>query len=249
MNTNWDYTDLAKTYLKRPNYSEKIIDELCRRARLRANSVACDVGAGVGNLTLMLAQRGMHVTAIEPNDAMRRHGLARTQNETRIKWFKETAENTRQESESFDIVTFGSSFNVIDRPKALVETHRILKPGGWFACMWNHRDLDDPIQSEIESIINNALTDYCYGVRREDQSAVIDSSGLFDDIIALEGQINHSLPVADVVEAWRSHATLARQAGARFEEIVDRIEGFLRSLSISEIPVPYTTRLWAAMRR
>ena len=44
-------------------------------------------------------------------------------------------ENTGQSSGRFGLVTFGSSFNVCDREKALEETARILKPGGWFACV------------------------------------------------------------------------------------------------------------------
>ena len=47
--------------------------------------------------------------------------------------------------ESYHMTTFGSSFNVCDRQKALLESKRILVKEGWFACMWNHRDLEDPI--------------------------------------------------------------------------------------------------------
>ena len=59
--------------------------------------------------------------------------------------------------ESYHMTTFGSSFNVCDRQKALIESKRILVHRGWFACMWNHRDLEDPLQNEIESIIKKRI--------------------------------------------------------------------------------------------
>ena len=79
--------------------------------------------------------------------------LKRTKRFANIEWFEGTGEDATLKSRSFDIITFGSSFNVCDQQKALSEGARILKNRGWFACMWNHRDLNDPVQSNIENII------------------------------------------------------------------------------------------------
>ena len=48
-------------------------------------------------------------------------------------------------------------------------------PNGWFACMWNHRDVEDPIQKNIENIITSFIPNYDYGLRRQDprQSSLI----------------------------------------------------------------------------
>ena len=111
------------------------------------------------------------------------------------------------------LVTFGSSFNVTDRLQALKETARILAPDGWFTCLWNHRDLSDLLQSAIETIIHHHIPTYNYGVRREDQTEIIEGSGLFCRVNRMEDRFLVQLPVLDHIEAWRSHATLARQAG------------------------------------
>ena len=50
---------------------------------------------------------------------------------------------------------------------ALQETKRILKEGGFFGCMWNHRNTDDQIR-KIVAIIKMNIPDYSYGLRRED---------------------------------------------------------------------------------
>jgi len=246
MKTNWDYTDLAEAYLKRPQYSDDAIDGLMERSGIAAGAAACDVGAGVAHLTLKLAARGLKVTAVEPNDAMRALGQKRTADLPDVTWFEGTGEETGQATGAYDLVTFGSSFNVTDRVLALQETKRLLKPGGWFAAMWNHRNLDDPIQSAIEALIKEAIPEYGYGSRREDQAAVINESDLFNEVHKIEGGIVHTQTVPEVVEAWRSHATLHRQAGEKFDGIVAAIEKMLVANGQPEIVIPYTTRLWAA---
>lgn len=247
MKTEWDYTLLADAYLKRPGYSGPAIDAMLRTAGCSGGTV-CDVGAGVAHLTLELGERGFEVTAVEPNAAMRLNGSRRTSH-LPVRWFEGTGEDTGQPSRVFDLVTFGSSFNVTDRPKALRETARILKPHGWFACLWNHRDLRDAVQSEIEAIIRRTIPTYGYGARREDQTPIINESGLFGPVVRLEADVVHIQSVAEVLEAWRSHATLARQAGARFDRVVLEIDRYLRGLNVAEIPVPYTTRIWVARLR
>src|SRR3954447_13572753 len=116
MKTEWDYTVLADAYLKRPDYSEAAIDELLRVAGVTKGTAVCDVGAGVAHLTLMLAHRGLDVTAVEPNDAMRANGLKRTHDLPNVHWHEGTGEQTGQSDSSFALVTFGSSFNVCNRP-------------------------------------------------------------------------------------------------------------------------------------
>ncbi|HBB25805.1 MAG TPA: methyltransferase, partial [Bacteroidetes bacterium] len=235
MKTEWDYTTLADAYLKRPDYAEAAIGAMIAIAGVGGTAPVCDVGAGVAHLTLMLAERGFTVAAVEPNDAMRNNGILRTQRFNNVQWYEGTGEETGQDSLAFDLVTFGSSFNVCDRSKALIETARILKERGWFACMWNHRDLSDPIQSEIERIIKSHVSSYGYGTRREDQTAVINASGLFGPVVHLDSQVMHVQSIDECVEAWRSHATLERQAGDSFAVVIASIQEFLVGLGKQHI--------------
>ena len=249
MKTAWDYTELAAAYLKRPDYSDDAIDRMLGIAKVAPGARVCDVGAGVAHLAIKLAERKMNVVAVEPNDEMRRLGSHRTQDMANVRWHEGTGEQTGQAGAAFDMVTFGSSFNVTDRQAALRETTRILKPRGWFAAMWNHRDLDDPIQRQIEDAIKAAISDYDYGTRREDQTAEIAASGLFGPVHKVEGRVLHTQTVPEVVEAWRSHATLQRQAGERFHGIVAAIEKLLGKLGVAQIDIPYTTRIWVAQAK
>lgn len=249
MKTEWDYTNLAQAYLLRPDYAPSAISQMLAQAGVRPGDAACDVGAGAAHLTLELAKFGLRVSAVEPNDAMRANGIKRTKQYPQVQWFEGVGEHTGMQDNQFELVTFGSSFNVCDRQMALTETERILKPGGYFACMWNHRDLDDPLQKEIEGIIQANIAGYTYGTRREDQTEVIAQSGLFGHVIFLQGTVRHQLNADDFIEGWKSHGTVYRQSPEVFEKIIAEIRDLVHGLHQQTILVPYTTRIWMAQTK
>ncbi len=250
MKTTWDYTNLASTYRLRPQYATPAIDAIFSISGAKPGDKICDVGAGVGHLTVHHIRAGHTTVAVEPNDEMRRIGAETTQALGEVVWKEGTGESTAEPSRAFNLVTFGSSFNVCDRQLALIETHRILKEGGWFACLWNHRDLSDPIQEAVEKIIANRIPGYSYGSRREDQTEIIRKSGLFEEPVKISSIVFHEISVKDSVEAWRSHATLERQAGDKFSELIKEIEEVLLDLNSNDrektFMVPYETVAWIA---
>ena len=249
MKTEWDYTDLADAYLKRPDYAQDAIDKMLKTANVVKGSMVCDVGAGAAHLTIKLAEAGLIVYAVEPNDAMRANGMKRTERFDRVQWYEGVGEHTGMEDSKFDLVTFGSSFNVCDRKEALRESKRILKDNGWFACMWNHRNLNDPLQAELESIFKEEIEKYDYGTRREDQTEVINASGLFGKVVYIEGNVVHDVLAEDFIEGWRSHGTLQRQSKDKFDLINQRIKKLIESKGQKYIKVPYTTRIWMAQAK
>lgn len=249
MKVEWDYTCLAQAYLKRPDYSRQAIDAILARAGMAAGERVCDIGAGVAHLTIPLLERGLVVDAVEPNEAMRSLGRDRTAVFPAVSWHEGTGEATGREGGRYALVTFGSSFNVCDRTLALRETARLLRPEGWFACLWNHRDLEEPTQAAVEALIRRMVPGYAYGIRREDQSEVIAASGLFGPVEIIEGRVFHTVPVTDWVEAWRSHASLARQAGAARDAVVAAIDAFLAEKGETSLTVPYVTRAWMAQKK
>lgn len=249
MKVSWDYSNLAAAYGKRPAYSFAGIQSMIKTMGLLNGGSVCDIGAGTGHLTVELLKFPFQITAVEPNDAMRAFGMERTRGESRVRWAEGTGENTGQPAAAFDLATFGSSFNVVEREKALKEVVRILKPAGWFACMWNHRDLNDPLQARIEDAIRKQIPGYDYGLRRQDQAEFLKASGIFREVHFIDSKVLHHQSTADCYEAWRSHATLERQAGERFGNVLGAIQGVLDSIGKPEITIPYDTRIWYAQLR
>jgi ubiquinone/menaquinone biosynthesis C-methylase UbiE len=244
----WDYTKHAPHYDKRADYSGDAIEKVLRAMGCDPSKLVADLGAGTGKLTKELLKHGLTVRCVEPNDAMRAIGARNTQGEPAT-WSVGTAEATGLATASVYAVFFGSSFNVVDQNLALSEASRILAPDGWFACMWNHRDLADPIQERIESIIKSSIPNYSYGSRREDPRSAIDKSGYFSQSKSIEGSLLWSMPASDIIDAWKSHATLKRQAGddASFDGIIKQIANYLDTLP-EIIEVPYTTRIYFAQK-
>ena len=239
----WDYTNRAAFYDKRADYSARALEQVFTRTGLTAADTVADIGAGTGKLSRPLAEFGFKVLSVEPNDAMRSLGIGNTRN-LPVQWSVGTGERTGLKDKSVAAAFFGSSFNVVDQPAALSECARILVSRGWFCCMWNHRDLNDPGQASIEAIIKRAIPGYDYGKRREDPTAAINDSRRFGPALHIEDTFAVEMPVADVIEAWKSHATLARQAGERMDAIIaDICETLPKS---GPVRVPYTTRIWFA---
>ncbi|TKX30296.1 SAM-dependent methyltransferase [Campylobacter sp. MIT 12-5580] len=249
---NWDYTKHAKFYEYRPNYAPKSIDMLlCLAKGANQNALrVADIGAGTGNLSIMLLERGCKVVAVEPNDAMREIGIDRTKGQD-IEWIRATGLESGLENESFDWLTFGSSFNVMDRNLALKEAYRVLKKGAYFSCMWNHRDLNDAVQKEAEAIITHFVPSYERGVRREEQRSFIEKhKELFDTIVYLEEDFYFHQSLQNYILAWQSvknpYWDLDTNEGKKLFEAI--CEEFKKKLP-SEFKIKYTTRSWSAKKQ
>lgn len=247
MAENWDYSQQAAYYKYRPNYPTKVIDCIIEYADLASKTdfKVADIGAGTGNLTVLLAKYPCTITAVEPTQAMYDIGKKRTEELKNISWIKADGCHTTLQDNAFNLVTFGSSFNVLDRNKALAETARILKKNGVFSCLWNHRDLNEDFQKEVDAIIKEIVPDYEYGVRRQDQKAIIENSNLFSDIMYLEMDFTFRQTIENYINAWKSvknkYWDLATPDGIKtFEKICAEIYKKLPA----EFSIKYTCRTW-----
>jgi ubiquinone/menaquinone biosynthesis C-methylase UbiE len=246
---NWDYSKLAKSYDARADYSNILINKIAKRIKLKKNYPVADIGAGTGKLTKLLVRNNYIVAAIEPNFHMMEFGKKNIIKYRKIfNWKKGTAEKTNLPNNSFYAVFFGSSFNVVNYTKAFKEIKRILIPKGYFCCMWNHRDLNDPFQKRIENIIKDEIPNYSYGDRRKNIIPILRSSKIFKKIKKISVKFNYYMTKNDVIKAWKSHATLEKQSGTKvkFLYIINKINKLVRLKKENKILVPYQTVAYIA---
>lgn len=248
----WDYSNQAQYYSYRPNYDGGAIDQLCAHVGAKRNDeryIVADIGAGTGNLTVMLLERGLKCIAVEPNKSMREIGIERTRGQN-IEWREGSGENSTLDENSFDLFVMGSSFNTTNRILTLKEAHRVLRSGGYFSCMWNHRDIEnDPIQKRIEDIIAFIVPNYQRGVRREAQADVILSSGLFNDVNYIEKDQKVTRTIDEYIKAWMSVKNRywdfdTKEGRATFEKITNKIRQEFEKMG--RFDLTYTTRIWTA---
>ena len=132
-------------------YPFEAVRRLVRELRVRPDSTVLDLAAGTGKLTRLLAQLSPDVVAVEPVDAMRERLVETLPGVTALAG---TAESIPLEDESVDAVTVGQAFHWFDGDAALAEIHRVLRPEGLLALLWNRRVEDDPVNRAIDEIVD-----------------------------------------------------------------------------------------------
>jgi SAM-dependent methyltransferase len=131
----------------RPGYPREAIAWLGRRLGLGPGRTVLDVAAGTGKLSRPLARTGAEVLAVEPVAEMR------SLIGSGVSALDGTAEALPLPDASVNAITVGQAFHWFDGDTALAELHRVLRPGGALALVWNRRRLEDPIHAAIDRIL------------------------------------------------------------------------------------------------
>jgi SAM-dependent methyltransferase len=139
------FAQSAEAYeLGRPGYPAAALEPLA----LSPDLVVLDLAAGTGKLTRPLAASGATVIAVEPVAEMR----AALPDSVRA--LDGTAEGIALEDAAVDLVTVAQAFHWFDGDAALREIHRVLRPGGRLALVWNRRVEDAEVNMAIDELLS-----------------------------------------------------------------------------------------------
>jgi ubiquinone/menaquinone biosynthesis C-methylase UbiE len=134
----------------RPEYPAEAIAWVAQELDLGQGRTVVDLGAGTGKLTRALVPTGAHVIAVEPGEQM----LAQLRRVVPgVEALIGGAEAIPLDDGSVDAVAVGQAFHWFRHDEAVPELHRVLRPGGAVALMWNSRDQARPLQREISDLI------------------------------------------------------------------------------------------------
>jgi ubiquinone/menaquinone biosynthesis C-methylase UbiE len=134
----------------RPGYPREAVKWIAEQLDLREGRTVLDLGAGTGKLSRSLLRTGVRVIAVEPGDAMRAE-LERAVPEAEA--VRGSAEQIPLADDSVDAITIGQAFHWFRYDEAMPELHRVLRPAGGLALLWNNRDQEAPLQREISALI------------------------------------------------------------------------------------------------
>lgn len=240
-----DFTEQAEAYGRaRPSYPDDLLKALIAHVGVSAGDAIADLGAGTGLLTEQLAARGFRVTAVEPNEAMRRQAKPLAG----VRWVDGTFESSGLETGSQTWAVAAQAFHWADPPRALPEVKRLLKPGGFFTVLWNNREHDrHPVLAWTREAIQRHVPGFDDNYRDEEWSAVLTSTGDFAEVVCHETR--HVVPMDGerYLNLWRSHNRLQALAGKeRLAAFLQELTEYLVACGDEPIGVSYLCRAWTA---
>jgi SAM-dependent methyltransferase len=203
----------------RPGYAPAAVEWICRRLGIGPGRVVLDLGAGTGKLTRDLVRTGAQAIAVEPLDGMRE---ALVQAVPEAEALAGTAEQLPLPDASVDAVVSAQAFHWFRPEQALPEIHRVLRPGGSIALIWNSRDISDQVQERLDELlepVRGAAEQYWNG----DADATLEASPRFGEVEHRTWPGEQRVTLDGLLEVAASRSYVASLDERARRELLDRI--------------------------
>lgn len=142
----------ASAYARaRPSYPPDSVAWIVEHCGITADARVCDLAAGTGIFTRLIAPTGASIIAVEPVDGMREE-LECTL--PQVPTLAATAEALPFAGASLDVVTVAQAFHWFDADRAFAELARVVRPGGHVGLIWNARERSPEWVDELWSIMD-----------------------------------------------------------------------------------------------
>jgi SAM-dependent methyltransferase len=205
----------------RPSYPPDAVAWIVDALAITHGRDVADVAAGTGKFTRLLAPTGAWIVAVEPVAGMR----ARL---PRMPVAAASAERLPFREESLDAITVAQAFHWFDATAALAEFHRVLRPGGRLALVWNARDRSVPWVDEVWSIMDRVEKRAPWRAHDEWRDSAFVDTPWFGPLHEATFHHEQMLSPADVVERVRSVSHVAVLPPERRDAVLDEVRTLLR---------------------
>jgi SAM-dependent methyltransferase len=222
----------------RPSYPAEAVDWLAERTGLGPGRTVVDVGAGTGKLTRLLPATGARVIAVEPVPEMRAKLIEVISG---VEALEGTAENLPLPDGTADVIVVAQAFHWFDHERALPELHRVLRPSGYLALVWNMRDLEDSVQAGVDALLRSvrkSVDGYPAGSWRES----LERSLLFGQREERLFRFEQWFTAADLADRVASTSFVATMPAPEREELLARVRSLADGLP-EPFPFPYQTEV------
>lgn len=121
----------------RPGYPPELIDAIVARCGLKPGARLLEVGCGTGRATLLMAQRGYRVHALDPGINLIMQASRATKGATGVSFQLTRFEDWQGRRRFYDLVFSAQAFHWVDQAQGYAQAARALRAGGWLALFWN----------------------------------------------------------------------------------------------------------------
>jgi SAM-dependent methyltransferase len=219
----------------RPGYPSEAVAWIAERLGLRPGRTVLVRGAGTGKLTRALLDTGARVIAIEPGDAMRAE-LERAAPGAEA--LRGSAEDIPLPNASVEAIAVGQAFHWFRHDVAIPELHRVLRPGGGVALLWNSRDPDAPLHQEIGKLIEPFVPPD--RPDSEEWAQLLEESELFGPLEERRFSFVQELDADMLTERIASVSFVAAAPAAARRELDEQLRRVAESLGV-RVDFPYLT--------
>jgi len=183
--------DPGSYHATRPGYPDWVFETLRERCHLAPRTATFEIGAGTGTATRRLLDCGANpLLAIEP-DARLAAFLRNSVQDTALSVTVSAFEDIDIARASFDLGVSATAFHWLHEDTALVKVAELLRPGGWWAMIWNVFGDDsrpDPFHEATKAFLPGPLSpsagsgDIPFALDAEARVAALERTGMFDSI-------------------------------------------------------------------
>ncbi|MFE4107868.1 class I SAM-dependent methyltransferase [Almyronema epifaneia] len=236
------FSQRADDYARyRPSYPTAAIADVL--AELSPPIRAADIGAGTGIAARLLAEAGAQVIAIEPNAAMQQAAIPHPL----VTYQTATAEATGLMRGSLDLVTCFQSFHWFHPEASLQEFHRILRPAGRLALVWNDRDESDAFTAAYSQMVRQATGNRYPHHEHRRALDVVEASPLLGSFRHHTYAYRQALNLTALLGRCRSSSYVPQQ-GEAYQQLVAELKHLYEDFAgdRDRIDLFYTTHVYLA---
>jgi SAM-dependent methyltransferase len=183
------FGEVAELYDRyRPTYPARLIDDLVELARLGGRRSVLEVGAGTGKATVLFADRGIPMIAVEPSEEMIAIGRRNLCMVGNLEFEQGDFETWDPVGRRFALVFSAQAWHWIDPSIGYEKARSILEPDGVLAAFWNRLDwASAPARDVLVATYRRAAP----------------------DLVPDEDPMHPARELSDDYQSWRAHATAA----------------------------------------
>ena len=240
----------------RPAYPEWVFDFLRQRCELAPGTAVFEIGPGTGTATRRLLDLGANpLVAVEPDTRLAGY-LGETVRATSLQVIVAPFEKAALEESRFDLGVSATAFHWLDEDAALKKVAKLLRPGGWWAMVWNvfgDASRSDPFHEATKTLLSAPLSpsagngDVPHALDADARITALERAGAFDSIEHRTSAWTLVLDPEQTASLYATYSNVAIRPDRK--EVLNELRRIARDEFHGQVTRNMTTSLYVARRR